>query len=309
MKYDTAGTYELTYKAVDDCGNETTETRVIVVENIEQYRTVLYADGHFIINESPADIERNTALHGTATNIYPPYDAENDYIFPNITDRPWHNEREQVKSAEIGSAISPTSLRYWFTTFNQCTEIDLTNLDTSNVTDMSRVFNVCTILPALDLSGFDTSKATTMEGMFNGCQGLSEMDLTNFDTSKVTDMSYMFQNMNCTNFNLSSFDTSNCENMNRMFMFCRQVETLDLSNFDTSKVADMYLMFNGCEELTTIYASSLFTTTSVTSGSSVFQTCPKLVGGAGTVWNRQRISSEYARIDNPPDALGYFTEK
>lgn len=31
MKYDKAGKYELTYKAIDECGNETTVTRQIIV--------------------------------------------------------------------------------------------------------------------------------------------------------------------------------------------------------------------------------------------------------------------------------------
>lgn len=32
MKYTEPGTYELTYKAVDECGNETVDTRTVVVE-------------------------------------------------------------------------------------------------------------------------------------------------------------------------------------------------------------------------------------------------------------------------------------
>ena len=35
MKYTEPGTYELTYKAVDDCGNETEQTRTVVVAESE----------------------------------------------------------------------------------------------------------------------------------------------------------------------------------------------------------------------------------------------------------------------------------
>lgn len=31
--------------------------------------------------------------------------------------------------------------------------------------------------------------------------------------------------------------------------------------------------------------------------------------GAGTTWSSSHIDKEYARIDNPPDAPGYFTLK
>lgn len=35
MKYTEAGTYEIVYKAIDECGNETSETRTIIVNAVE----------------------------------------------------------------------------------------------------------------------------------------------------------------------------------------------------------------------------------------------------------------------------------
>ena len=43
-----------------------------------------------------------------------------------------------------------------------------------------------------DVSKMDTSKMTSMFCMFQLCSALTALDVTHFDTSKVTDMSYMF---------------------------------------------------------------------------------------------------------------------
>ncbi|MBQ2408699.1 MAG: BspA family leucine-rich repeat surface protein, partial [Bacilli bacterium] len=51
-------------------------------------------------------------------------------------------------------------------------------------------------LTQLDLSNFDTSKVTNMDYMFYYCTNLTQLDLSNFDTSKVTNMQSMFSYCN-----------------------------------------------------------------------------------------------------------------
>ena len=72
-------------------------------------------------------------------------------------------------------------------------EIDFSGADTSEVTDMRRMFWGCNNLTYLDLSRFDTSNVTDMSGMFDGCHSLTSLNLSNFDTSNVTSMQSMFQ--------------------------------------------------------------------------------------------------------------------
>ena len=48
------------------------------------------------------------------------------------------------------------------------------------------------ILKNIDLSNFNTSKVTNMGDMFEGCGQLTELDLSSFDTSNVKIMYYMF---------------------------------------------------------------------------------------------------------------------
>ena len=57
---------------------------------------------------------------------------------------------------------------------------------------MSYMFSNCESLPNLNLSNFNTQNATNMRGMFNACISLPNLNLSNFNTQKVTYMSCMF---------------------------------------------------------------------------------------------------------------------
>jgi len=76
----------------------------------------------------------------------------------------------------------------------------------------------------------------------------------------------------------------------------------------------MYQMFYNSTNLETIYVSDEFNilnlvTDSTYNGSTdMFKGCTSLVGGSGTVYNSSKINKEYARIDNPPNSPGYFTD-
>ena len=209
----------------------------------------------------------------------------------------WYNEADANGNYDItiGSNntiyANPSSFEL-FSNLTNVTSIDLSNMDTSGMTNMSNMFsdntsltnitfgdnfntaNVinmsgmfknCTILKTIDLSSFDTSNATIMASMFMNCQGLQNLDLKSFNTSNVTNMLYMFYNCSSlTSLDLSSFNTSNVERMDAMFYNCSSLISLDLSNFDTSKITDMTYMFNRCKSLTNINLSS-FDTSNVSS--------------------------------------------
>ena len=88
--------------------------------------------------------------------------------------------------------------------------------DTSNVTSMNSMFNLCSSLTTIPL--LDTSKVTDMRYMFNGCSNLTT--IPQLDTSKVTNMRYMFYN--CANIEQihmihisTDLDISSCTKMER----------------------------------------------------------------------------------------------
>ena len=194
------------------------------------------------------------------------------------------------------------TLNYMFDSCYNITEIDLSNFDTSQVTDMSFMFYGCSSLISLDLSNFNTSQVKDMGVMFCGCSSLISLDLSNFDTSQVNYMSSMFRECSslisldlskfvtsqvyymysmfngCSSLislDLSNFDTSQVYYMDRMFNGCSSLISLDLSNFDTSKVYYMYRMFNGCSSLISLDLSN-FDISNTSNIDSMFSNCSKL---------------------------------
>jgi len=160
--------------------------------------------------------------------------------------------------------------------FSDCeflTKIDLSDFDTSKVTNMSCMFYKCYSLESIDLYGFNTDIVTSlscmffscyslkklnllefntsnvkyMRGMFCGCSSLTSLDLSNFNTNNVIDMSFMFCGCeNLISLNLSKFNTNNVEDMSYMFCECFLITSLDLSNFNIDNVSNMYYMFKDC---------------------------------------------------------------
>ena len=75
---------------------------------------------------------------------------------------------------------------------SQATTLDVSNFNTSNVTNMSYMF-YNSQATTLDLSNFDTSKVTNMSNMFYGSTNLKTIYVSNkFNTDKVTSSSSMF---------------------------------------------------------------------------------------------------------------------
>ena len=156
-----------------------------------------------------------------ADTIYLPEDCSNMFsnlgISSNVEDAGKFDFLNYVDSSRV------TNMQGMFRAYGWKT-LDLSNLDTSNVTDMSYMFTTSTYrdsvaLEELDLSTFVTSNVTDMSHMFENCRRLADLNLSNWDTSSVTDMSYMFNG-------------------------CHYLRTLDLSGFDTSHVTNMTDMYN-----------------------------------------------------------------
>ena len=118
-------------------------------------------------------------------------------------------------------------------------------------------------LKTLDLSDLDTSQVTSMFETFYQCSNLKSIDFTNVDTSNVTDMNFMFSSCSgLTSLDVSNFNTSNVKSMSSMFMDCSGLTSLDLSSFDTSNVMNMQYMFGWCDTLVNLYIN--FDTSNVT---------------------------------------------
>ena len=158
------------------------------------------------------------------------------------------------------NTIEVTHTNKMFYNCNSLKKIDLSNLNTKKVPHMNNMLFGCSFLKTVKLSSFTTENVIDMSGLFKNCSALEELNLSNFITSNVKDMSDMFNKcQSLTSLNLSNFDTKKVKNMNSMFNNCKNLKKLDITNFDTQNVENMSNMFSGCISLSNLAIKDLNT--------------------------------------------------
>ena len=171
------------------------------------------------------------------------------------------------------------SMREMFAGCSGLQTANLTNFNTSKVTDMSNMFSGCSGFEtagtgdtfALNFgANFDTSNVKSFYGMFSGCSKLSTINLSNFSTQSAVYNGRYYYNYNaldymfsgCTSLKMVGGDTDglvvasgfgstnkDATSMRGMFSGCTGLTQVDLTKFDMSKVVDMGYMFSGCTSL------------------------------------------------------------
>lgn len=228
----------------------------------------------------------NKTLHLSPTKISEDYILEPKIIggFSTYLKVPWlksavkNTYTHAVVDSGVGNEIlAPLSMKSWFRGPIDIESIDLSNLDSSNVTSLMEFASLNTKLNTIIFGeNFNTQNVETMKNMFNGCTALNNIDLSKFNTSKVTDMGTMFKG--CTaldEIDVSKFDTSACTTINGMFSGCSKLEEIDVSKFVTNKCVSFNAMFDGCSNLLSVDVSN-FDTKFVTNLSKMFNGCSKL---------------------------------
>ncbi|MBR5640305.1 MAG: BspA family leucine-rich repeat surface protein [Muribaculaceae bacterium] len=212
----------------------------------------------------------------------------------NSNDMYWGSEvvRDAVKSVTATNEVSFTGdCSRMFSAFNNCTSIDIINVNTSNVTDMSHMFSECWSLDVLDVSNFNTSNVTDMNNMFYNCSALTTLDVSGFNTANVTNMREMFSECHTlTSINVSGWNTSKVEDMSNMFYRCLNLSSINLSVFNTSSVTDMSYMFSSCAGFTTLSLSN-WNTSQVTNLEGMFSGCINLVTLYISTWDVSKVTN------------------
>lgn len=130
-------------------------------------------------------------------------------------------------------------------------KLDLTGLNTSNVTDMSCFCTANWELEELNLGNIDTKNVENFNGAFCYNTKLKTIDLSVLDTRNATNMSQLFMQggyeeiiLNC--------NIENCTDLSDMFNTCNNLHSLDLGNFNMISVENTDGMFYMTSKLTNV---------------------------------------------------------
>ena len=270
--------------------------------------------------------KKSTTAPVAAINAINIEDPESDYeikLWLDPTDKTayYYTEPEKVYLNEQSSDMFSRNSNE--NKIGNIKDLDISNFDTSKVTQMSGMFSGMSSLTSLDLSNFDTSRVAymrwmfsgmssltsfkfshfghfyvKMDGMFSGMSSLTSLDLSNFDTSAATSMRMMFYNVrSLTSLDLSSFNTSNVTDMEGMFYNVSSLTSLDLSNLDTSKVEDMVGMFRGMSSLTSLKLPN-FNTSKVKDMRMMFYNVRSLTSLDLSSFDTSNVEDMYAMFAN-----------
>ena len=102
------------------------------------------------------------------------------------------NKMTEIYFSSQFKDINLVSMRSMFYQCYSLTSVDLTNLNTKQVTNLGSMFIGCSSLTQININNFDTSKVSYMNNLFSGCSNLKAIDLSKFNTNSLKDIESMF---------------------------------------------------------------------------------------------------------------------
>ena len=126
--------------------------------------------------------------------------------------------------------------------------LDLSTMNTSNVTNLGEMFYNCTSLVNLNIvpnetnGTWNTPKVTRMDLMFYNCSALEYMLPENYSITSG------FVTLDRTNAEIV-FDTSAVYTMQYMFQNCSSLKNLYATNWSTNNITSLHSMFKGCSSM------------------------------------------------------------
>ena len=175
----------------------------------------------------------NIPNHDTITEIP---QANLDYLqsglCANDMDGMFYGCKQLVNIPKLNiDASQCKNMYYMFRDCSSLTSIDLSNLRPSNkLKNITSMFYKCTKLEFANLSNFNTTSITDLYQIFYYCSSLISVNLTGWDTSNVTRFNRMF--IGCENLERIEgiIDMKNCESCYQMFYNCSKLKGVKIKN-------------------------------------------------------------------------------
>jgi hypothetical protein len=303
----------------DKAGNSNVCSKVIKKKKEEKYAIYSETDKSLRFVLSLDEIKVGDTYNGrVVTAVYTGFES-NSYYSDTV---PWKTYIGTIEKVIVETNVKPVSLSYWFRGMKKCSYLDVSKIDTSNITSMSYLFyetgyNVSSF-EIVGLEDWDVSKVTDMVSMFNltGYKALifDIGDVGNWDTSNVNNMLCMFSDAgySATTWNvgnLSNWDVSKVTDMGGMFWYAgfRAItfNIGNLNNWDTSNVIYMGGLFgNAGRHATTWNIGNLsdWDVSSVTAMYNMFY----CAGGEATTFSIGNLGNwDVSSVSNMSSMFGY----
>ena len=155
-------------------------------------------------------------------------DKEND------EEKPKYNKKEEGNfTVEIKTTKDEIKLDNMFKSTNVKT-IKMSSEKEVKINSMIGSFANCSLLEKFEISGFDTSDVTNMSRLFFNDTRLTEVDIVKMKTNKLKNIDYMFAYTNISEIDLSNFNIELLANSTGVFKNC--TTTIKLKKEYESKV-------------------------------------------------------------------------
>ena len=156
-----------------------------------------------------------------------------------------------------GFNFGTASLDRLFYQLTNLESVDLSNVNTSNVTDFRMMFYNCAKLISLDLSDFDTQNVENMYQTFAYMTNLKDLNLDNWNLSSLTNFSGTFDRCSSiVNLDLSNINVGNVTTMYAAFRYMTSLKALNVSGWGSNNLTDMADIFYGTGNLEEINMSN-----------------------------------------------------
>jgi surface protein len=207
---------------------------------------------------------------------------EQEFALPKLSEYLFYNlvNLQEIDGLDKLDTSNVTSMSAMFELCNRLENFEgLKDWDVSNVTDMSMMFQFTGIENTASLSKWNVSNVKTFFATFANCESLANISsLANWDVGNAEMFGALFGG--CVQLEniepLSSWNTSRAENIDDLLSFTAVQNLEPLRNWEVKNVHGMHEVFNNCKALEDATALGNWNAENITLIEDIFSDCVNL---------------------------------
>ena len=125
------------------------------------------------------------------------------------------------------------------------------------VLSMADAFKQNHHIEEVDLSDVDMTNMTHIDNIFYGCEGLKKVKFPNMKAKNLRFMQGAFAYSKIRNIEFNGLEVGEMVDMSHMFLCCSKLEKLNFNNFKIGSIMKMSNAFNGCSRIRELDLSML----------------------------------------------------